>query len=47
MSYLLPVSFFAISFGDEACNSIVYTGISDTIGFGPGEPVAFPTGNIS
>ena len=38
--YLLPTLLFAVSFGDNECNSIVYTDPSGTI-------VGVPTGNIS
>ena len=39
MLYLLPVLLFAVSFGDENCNSITYTDDN-------GKVVAVPTGNI-
>ena len=38
MLYLLPISLFAISFGDD-CNSITYTDST-------GKPISTPTGNI-
>ena len=39
MLYLLPILLFAVSFGDENCNSITYT---DIVGLAYG----IPTGNI-
>ena len=39
MLYLLPILLFAVSFGDENCNSITYTD-------GTGILISTPTGNI-
>ena len=40
MLYLLPVLLFVVSFGDEYCNSIIYTDITH------GNVIDIPTGNI-